>query len=284
MPDHVTQPLLAGTELLQLYPTPTGPTQALRGVDVQIRTGTLTAITGPSGSGKSTLLAILALRERPAGGTLRHRGSPVAALSRRQVQRLRRHHIGYIAQRPAHGLFPQLSARRQIEQTAWLRGVPVDPVAVLADVGLVERADALPAALSGGEQQRLAVAAACVGPPDLVIADEPTAELDDTTADLVLARLRRCAEQGVAVVLATHDARAVAVADAVLHLRHGVLSAEQHGAAGRTAAIDGFGRVQLPEPALALFPDGRALVEVHADHVRLVPPDRPTAPGRTADE
>ncbi|MFU8874522.1 ABC transporter ATP-binding protein [Micromonospora sp. SL4-19] len=284
MPDHVTRPLLDGAELLQLYPTPTGPTQALRGVDVRIRTGTLTAITGPSGSGKSTLLAILALRERPAGGTLRHRGAPVAALTRRQLQRLRRRHVGYIAQRPAHGLFPQMSARRQVEQAAWLRGVPIDPAVVLGEVDLADRADALPAALSGGEQQRLAVAAACLGPPDLVIADEPTAELDDATADLVLARLRWCAEQGAAVVLATHDARAVAVADAVLHLRHGVLSAEQHGAAARTAAIDGFGRVQLPEPALALFPDGRALVEVHTDHVRLVSPDRPASDGRTADD
>ncbi|MFJ8582184.1 ABC transporter ATP-binding protein [Micromonospora sp. NPDC093277] len=274
MPDDVTRPLLDGAELLQLYPTPTGPTQALRGVDVRVRPGTLTAITGPSGSGKSTLLAILALRERPAGGSLRHRGVPVAALSRRQLQRLRRRHIGYIAQRPAHGLFPQLSARAQVKQTAWLRGVSVDPVAVLDDVALADRADAPPGALSGGEQQRLAVAAACVGPPDLVIADEPTAELDDATADLVLARLRRCAEQGAAVVLATHDARAVAVADVLLHLRHGVLSAEQHGTAGRTAAIDGFGRVQLPEQALALFPGGRALVEVHADHVRLLAPDR----------
>ncbi|MGW5672734.1 hypothetical protein ACWEVO_33230, partial [Micromonospora sp. NPDC003776] len=90
----------------------------------------------------------------------------------------------------------------------------------------------------------------------------------------------RCAQQGTAVVLATHDARAVADADAVLHLRHGVLSTEQHGVADRTATIDGFGRVQLPEPALALFPDGRALVEVHADHVRLVPPAGSEVRGR----
>ncbi|MGW5673267.1 ABC transporter ATP-binding protein, partial [Micromonospora sp. NPDC003776] len=194
MPDHVTAPLLVGAELLQLYPTSTGATQALRGVDVRIRSGTLTAITGPSGSGKSTLLAILALRERPAGGALRHRGEPVAALTRRQLQRLRRRHIGYIAQRPAHGLHPQLTARRQVEQAAWLRGVRVDPAEVLGELDLSHRMAAPPTAMSGGEQQRLAVAAACVGPPDLVVADEPTAELDDATADLVLARLRRCAQ------------------------------------------------------------------------------------------
>lgn len=148
MPDTPAHTLLGGTELLQLYPTPTGPTQALRGVDVRIRTGALTAITGPSGSGKSTLLAILALRERPAGGALRYRGDPVSGLARRQLQRLRRRHIGYIAQRPAHGLFPQLSARRQIQQAAWLRGISVDPLAVLGDVDLTARSEALPAALS----------------------------------------------------------------------------------------------------------------------------------------
>src|SRR5689334_24912814 len=94
-----TADLLAGAELLQLYPAPTGATQALRGVDVAIRPGRVVAITGPSGSGKSSLLAILALRERPAGGELRWRGRPVSTLRRRDLHRLRRREIGWIAQR-----------------------------------------------------------------------------------------------------------------------------------------------------------------------------------------
>src|ERR1051325_9013367 len=106
-------PLLEGRELLQLYAAATGPTQALRGVDVTVLGGRISAITGPSGSGKSTLLA---LRERPAGGELRHRGTLVSTLSRRQLQRLRRREIGWVAQRPTHSLFPQLHARGQIEQ------------------------------------------------------------------------------------------------------------------------------------------------------------------------
>jgi putative ABC transport system ATP-binding protein len=265
-------PLLDGRELLQLYAAPTGPTQALRGVDVSVLGGRITAITGPSGSGKSTLLAVLALRERPAGGELRHRGHLVSALSRRRLQRLRRREIGWVAQRPTHSLFPQLDARGQIEQMARLRGVACDASAALAEVDLTDRASARPATMSGGEQQRLAVAAAGVGPPALLIADEPTAELDDDSAALVLQMLRTCAERGSAVVIATHDARAVAVADTVLRLRHGVLSGEHDAGQDRTATIDGLGRLQLPEEALPLFPDGRVVVTVTDGHVELHPP------------
>jgi putative ABC transport system ATP-binding protein len=266
-------PLLDGRELLQLYAAPTGPTQALRGVDVAVRAGRISAITGPSGSGKSTLLAVLALRERPAGGEVRHRGRPVSGLSRRQLQQLRRREIGWVAQRPTHSLFPQLDARGQIEQMARLRGVPCDAAAALAEVELSARATARPATMSGGEQQRLAVAAAAVGPPALLVADEPTAELDDDSAALVLGLLRSRADRGSAVVLATHDARAVAAADTVLSLRHGVLSGEHDAGQARTATIDGFGRLQLPEEALSLFPGGRVVVTLADGHVELHPPD-----------
>ncbi|MFG1992072.1 ATP-binding cassette domain-containing protein [Actinoplanes sp. NPDC048988] len=263
--------LLEGRELLQLYAAPTGATQALRGVDVTIAGGRISAITGPSGSGKSTLLAVLALRERPAGGELRHRGRLVAGLSRRDLHRLRRREIGWVAQRPTHSLFPQLDARSQIAQMAQLRGVTVDVDAALAEVSLGDRAGARPAILSGGEQQRLAVAAAAVGPPALLVADEPTAELDDESAALVLRLLRARADQGSAVVLATHDARAVAAADTVLRLRHGVLSGEQSAGEDHTATIDGLGRIQLPEEALPLFPEGRVVVTLVDGHVELHP-------------
>ena len=266
-------PVLQGRELLQLYAAPTGPTQALRGVDVAVRGGRISAITGPSGSGKSTLLAVLALRERPAGGELRHRGRLVAGLSRRQLQKLRSREIGWVAQRPTHSLFPQLDARGQIEQMARLRGVRWDADRALAEVELTDRATARPATMSGGEQQRLAVAAAAVGAPALLIADEPTAELDDDSAALVLRLLRARAGQGSAVVLATHDARAVAAADTVLRLRHGVLSGEHEAGAARTATIDGLGRIQLPEEALPLFPDGRVVVRVTDGHVELHRPE-----------
>ncbi|GAB2611644.1 ABC transporter ATP-binding protein [Paractinoplanes abujensis] len=268
----MTTDLLVGRELLQLYAARTGPTQALRGVDVSVVSGRVSAITGPSGSGKSTLLAVLALRERPAGGELRHRGRLVSSLSRRDLQRLRRREIGWVAQRPTHSLFPQLDARGQITQIAQLRRVKVDVDAALAEVSLTSRATAHPGIMSGGEQQRLAVAAAGVGPPSLLIADEPTAELDDESAALVLRLLRARAAAGSAVVIATHDARAIAASDTVLRLRHGVLSGEHSAGEDRTVAIDGLGRLQLPEEALPLFPDGRAVVTVVDDHVELRPP------------
>ncbi|SNY74809.1 ABC transporter ATP-binding protein [Paractinoplanes atraurantiacus] len=270
-PSQAGDSLLEGHELLQLYAAPTGATQALRGVDVSVTGGRISAITGPSGSGKSTLLAVLALRERPAGGELRHRGRLVAGLSRRDLHRLRRREIGWVAQRPTHSLFPQLDARGQIAQMAQLRGVEVDIDAALAEVSLAERATAHPAVLSGGEQQRLAVVVAAVGPPALLVADEPTAELDDDSAALVLSLLRARADQGSAVVLATHDARAIAAADTVLRLRHGVLSGEHSAGEDHTATIDGLGRIQLPEEVLPLFPDGRVIVSLVDGHVELHP-------------
>jgi putative ABC transport system ATP-binding protein len=233
-------------------------------VSVHAEAGQMLAVTGPSGSGKSTLLAVLALRERPAGGELRHRGRPVSALSRRRLQSLRRREIGWVAQRPTHSLFPQLTALGQIQQMARLRGVNCDAMAALDEVALSDRARARPAVLSGGEQQRLAVAAASVGAPALLIADEPTAELDDDSAALVLRLLRTRADQGSAVVMATHDARAIAAADTVLRFRHGVLSGSQDA-----TSIDGQGRLQLPPDALSLFPDRRVVVTVVDGHVEL---------------
>jgi putative ABC transport system ATP-binding protein len=265
--------LLEGRDLLQLYAAPTGPTQALRGVDVTVLGGRITAITGPSGSGKSTLLALLALRERPAGGELWHRGRLVSTLSRRRLQSLRRREIGWVAQRPTHSLFPQLNALGQLAQTARLRRVSCDFDAALDEVALREMAAASPALMSGGEQQRLAVAAAAVGAPALLVADEPTAELDDESAALVLRLLRTRADQGGAVVLATHDARAMAAADTVLRLRQGVLSGSHASGEDHTVAIDGQGRVQLPEEALPLFPGGRVIVTVTDGHVELRRPE-----------
>ncbi|GAB3591900.1 ABC transporter ATP-binding protein [Angustibacter peucedani] len=260
--------------LVRIYPSATGETHALRGVDATFPRGVVTAVTGPSGSGKSSLLAVLALRERQSGGELWVDGHDTARLSRSALRDVRRREVAWVAQRPTHSLFEHLRAREQVAQAAALREVPdVDPLALLDRLGLADRAGALNRELSGGEQQRLAVAAAVVGAPALVVADEPTAELDDATSALVLAELRRCAAGGSAVVLSTHDHRAVAAADRVLHLRHGVLSTESDAGGPATASIDSTGRLQLPPEALELFPGSRARVVVEADGVRLLPPD-----------
>ena len=260
--------------LVKMYATPTGETQALRGVEAAFARGTFSAVTGPSGSGKSSLLSILALRERQSGGELEVLGDTVSALPVRHLVALRRRHVAWVAQRPADSLFPHLTASEQVEQTARLRGRSRDEAReALQRVGLEHRAGAHLGELSGGEQQRLAITAAMLSGAALVIADEPTAELDDASAAVVLAELARCATEGACVVVSTHDDRVVRAADRTLALRHGVLATESARAGVAWAPIDSAGRLQLPPAALGLFPDGRARLVVEADGVRLLSPD-----------
>jgi len=263
--------------LVKMYATPTGETQALRGVEAEFALSSFSAVTGPSGSGKSSLLSILALRERQSGGELEVLGEPVSALPVRRLVAVRRTHVAWVAQRPSDSLFPHLTAREQVEQTARLRGRTSDEARDALDrVGLSHRAAAHLGELSGGEQQRLAVTTAVLSGAALVIADEPTAELDDESAAVVLAELARCASEGACVVVSTHDDRVVRAVDRTLALRHGVLSTESTRAGDALAPIDSAGRLQLPPAALALFPDGRARIEVDGDGVRLRPPEAGT--------
>ena len=259
--------------LVKIYPSATRETHALRGVEASFWPGSLTAVTGPSGSGKSSLLQVLALYERPSGGQLWVLGRDVSTLRGRSLRALRRAQVAWVAQRPTHSLFAHLTARGNLEQVARLRGASrADGDELLERLGIAHRSRARTEALSGGEQQRLAVASALLGSPRVVLADEPTAELDDDSAALVLDELARCAARGSTVVFASHDARAVAVASRVLHLRHGVLATERTSAGSTTAAIDASGRLQLPPEALALFPEDRAVVELVDGGVRLRPP------------
>jgi putative ABC transport system ATP-binding protein len=253
--------------LVKLYWAATGEVQALRGVEAVFRTGTMSAITGPSGSGKSSLLSILALNERHTAGELEVFGSPVSGLSTRSVARLRRRTIAWVPQRASDALLPSLRVREQLDQVAILRGRAV-PDDALDRLQLGHRRDARVHELSGGEQQRLAVLVAVLSGARLVVADEPTAQLDDESAALVLGELRACAEAGSCVVVASHDDRVVSVTDRVLALRHGVLSAE-HSEGRALVPIDSAGRLQLPPAALRLFPDDRVELVLEDDHVVL---------------
>jgi len=269
-------PILAArcARLVRIYRSATGETHALRGIDAGFPAQAVTAITGPSGSGKSSLLSVLALREQQSGGELWIGEVSTGGLTRRRLRELRRHRIGWVAQRPTHSLFGHLTALEQLEQSARLRGVGAGHGGELLDrLELSARRGLRSGQLSGGEQQRLAVAAAVIGTPALVVADEPTAELDDASSQLLLAELRRCADAGATVIYATHDSRAVAAADRVLHLRHGVISTESQGQGPATATIDSTGRIQLPPEALARFPDGRARILLDPAGVHLLPPD-----------
>ncbi|MBT0772512.1 ATP-binding cassette domain-containing protein [Kineosporia sp. J2-2] len=281
----MTSDVTAGfRNVVRIYQAVAGEVHALRGVDADFPRGSVTAIAGPSGGGKSTLLSILALRDRASAGTVTLFGADVTRARGPALKTLRRTGIAWVPQRPSHALFPHLSALENLAQVARTRGRAggLEPGAALEMLALSHRAGARPGRLSGGEQQRLAVAAALTHAPDLVVADEPTAELDDENAERVVRALTAVAAEGTTCVLSTHDSRALSRLPRVLHLRHGVLSAERAGAEVqeadgrvRTAAavIDSAGRLQLPPEALRLFPGRRATVRIEGGEVVLRAPD-----------
>lgn len=199
---------------------------ALRGVDLTVPRGTFTALVGPSGSGKSTLLRLLACLDRPDHGRIDIDGTAVTALSRRARSRMRRRKLGFMFQAPADNLLPYLTVKQHLRLAAQLRGVSSrdgQPEALLDRLGLSSRAAHLPRQLSGGEQQRVAIAFACVGPPALLLADEPTGQLDHATADSVLDAFVAMTDMGLAVVAATHDPAVTRRADHVVTLRDGAV-------------------------------------------------------------
>jgi putative ABC transport system ATP-binding protein len=199
---------------------------ALRGVDLDLAPGTFTALIGPSGSGKSTLLRLLACVDRPDDGSITIDGTEAATLSRRGRQRLRRRRLGFMFQAPADNLLGYLTVRQHLRLAAQLRGLSTrdsQADALLDRLGLAHRADHLPRQLSGGEQQRVAIAFASYGPPALLVADEPTGQLDHSIVDSVLDGFLAMADAGVAVVAATHDPAVARRAHRVIHMRDGVI-------------------------------------------------------------
>ena len=252
--------------LLHIYRVDSGEVHALRGIDASFHAGAVTAVVGPSGSGKSTMLRMLALAERPTAGALDIAGVDVMTASVRRIRRLRRRTVAVVLQRPTHNLYPHLSAEEHLVEAARRRGGGRAEVAdVLDAVGLAARRRSRPASLSGGEQQRLAVAMASIGRPALILADEPTAELDAASGEAVVDLLHRCAVAGAAVVVNTHDAAVAARADRVLAMHHGTLHSERHLGGATVSVIDAVGRIQLPPELLPMFPDLRAELTAQPD-------------------
>jgi putative ABC transport system ATP-binding protein len=211
----------------------TGPTrvEALRGIDLSVRPGEFVAIMGPSGSGKSTLLHLVCGLDQPTTGQVLFEGQDLARLDDQQLTLLRRRRLGIVFQ--AFNLIEVLSVVENVALPLGVDGLS-EGVAqtrareVLRVVEMQHRAGFLPGQLSGGEQQRVAIARALVTRPALVLADEPTGNLDSTTGDQILDLLRRLVdEQGQTLLLVTHNARQAARADRLLCLRDGRIVEEQ---------------------------------------------------------
>jgi ABC-type lipoprotein export system ATPase subunit len=199
--------------------------RVLDGADLDVARRELVAVVGRSGSGKSTLLHLLGGLDRPDAGSIEIGGARLEALDERGLTELRRQAIGFVFQ--SFHLLPELSGLENVLLPARLArnggGAPARARRLLDELGLAHVAGRLPASLSGGEQQRLAVARALVNDPALVIADEPTGNLDEESGAAVLGLLRAAADGGRAVVLVTHDPAAGSIADRALRLRDGRL-------------------------------------------------------------
>jgi putative ABC transport system ATP-binding protein len=209
---------------------------ALDGVTLSVDEGAMVAVMGPSGSGKSTLLTIAGSLEEPTAGEVLIRGTALAGLSRNDKARLRRRTIGYVFQ--DYNLLPGLTAAENVSLPLELDGRPARKarpagLAVLAGLGLAERADRYPDELSGGERQRVAIARAMVGERRLLLADEPSGALDSVNAEAVMRMLHRaCKNRGMAAVVVTHDAQLASWADRVVFLRDGRVADQTDPAPG----------------------------------------------------
>jgi putative ABC transport system ATP-binding protein len=225
----VTAPLIDGVRLTKVFPMGAGPVYALRDLTIAVGRGEYLAIRGPSGCGKSTLLHILGCVDTPTSGTLRFDGREVGDLSDAERSALRLRSIGFVFQR--FFLLPMLTAAENVEVPQAEAGVPTRERrertrALLAYVGLSHRHDHRPSQLSGGEAQRVAVARALANRPQLLLADEPTGELDRATGDQIAALLDRVHADGTTVMVVTHDSAIAARAARTLFMRDGGLEEE----------------------------------------------------------
>jgi lipoprotein-releasing system ATP-binding protein len=202
--------------------------EVLRGVDLDIRAGELVALLGPSGTGKSTLLQALGLLEGGFGGSISIDGEEAARLDKDRLTEIRREKLGFVYQ--FHHLLPDFNAVENVVLPQLILGAGPEEAQhraeyLLGQLGLSARLEHRPSKLSGGEQQRVAVARALANRPRLVLADEPTGNLDEHTADIVLAEFMSLVrEEGSAAVVATHNERLAAKMDRVVRLHEGVLS------------------------------------------------------------
>jgi lipoprotein-releasing system ATP-binding protein len=229
--------VLRATDLVKTYVDGETETPVLKGVDLAFRRGEFVALMGPSGSGKSTLLSILGTLLRPTSGEVELVGNRLSRLSDAEVTNFRNVHIGFVFQ--FHHLLPDFTARENVmfpslPRRGSLRESRERAAALLGRVGLADRVDYRASKLSGGQKQRVAVARALMNTPDLVLADEPTGNLDHDSGQEVLALMRQlCAENGTMFLISTHDEEIAAISDRIVRILDGRIV---HDGPGTTAS------------------------------------------------
>jgi len=300
-PDGDAVPAVWCEGLVKIYKVADLEVVALQGLDLEVRGGELVAIVGASGSGKSTLLNILGGLDVPSAGAAHVGGHDLLAMDERERTSFRREAVGFVWQQTARNLLPYLDARGNVELPLAVRGVPrrarrARAAELLDLVGLGDRLGHRPSQLSGGEQQRVAIATALANEPQVLLADEPTGELDAATAEEVFAvMVATNRELGVTTVVLTHDPLVSEQVDRTVQIRDGRTSTEtlrrteQVDGTDRTVAeeyavLDRVGRLQLPEHVVEELGLGRRVrLEVEPDHVGVWPDgsaaDRPARSG-----
>jgi putative ABC transport system ATP-binding protein len=274
--------LLSCCGLRKTYGKEAGLVRAVDGVDLDVAAGETVAIMGPSGCGKSTLLHLLGGLDRPSGGEVRLAGSRVDQMSERALARLRQDSVGFVFQ--AFHLMDELTAVENVELPALLAGRPARAARrrateLMERVGLGDRARFLPAALSGGQRQRVAIARALAGEPQVVLADEPTGNLDSAATLEVLRLFESLHVAGQTLVIVTHDSRIAATADRMISMRDGAFIDETRLTGGTRGDLGALGREPgpagrspgRPGPASSPGPGGADAAGDHGGHRHLDP-------------
>ncbi|MEV4569799.1 ABC transporter ATP-binding protein [Nonomuraea sp. NPDC049419] len=289
-PEFGRDALIACESLVRIYQTGSVEVQALQGLDLVVDAGEMVAVVGASGSGKSTLLSILAGVDAPTAGRVRVDRWNLLDMSRADRVRYRRHTVGFVRQQTAANLIPYLTARQMVDLPMTAARTPARvrrerAAELLGLLGVADCADRRPAQMSGGQQMRVAIAVALANEPKVLLADEPTGELDSATSAAVFGLLREVNRRlGVTVVIVTHDPAVSGQVERTVAIRDGRTSSEvlrrtatdddgaQQVIAEEYAVMDRAGRVQVPRDyreALALTRRVRLVLE--SDHVAIRP-------------
>jgi putative ABC transport system ATP-binding protein len=283
-------------ELVRIFSSTGVEVQALQGLDLTIERGELTAVVGASGSGKSTLLTILSGLDTPSAGRASVAGHDLLAMGRRERVEYRRHTVGFIWQQTSRNLLPYLSAAENVSLALMVAGSPrgkrsARVTELLQLLGVNDLRDRRPSELSGGQQQRVAVAVALANGPEVLLADEPTGELDEANSALVLETFRGVNDAlGTTVLIVTHDSGVSDHVRRTMQIRDGRTSTEvlrstrldgsgaEHETSEEFAVLDRVGRMQLPQDYITeLGMRDRVRLGLGEDHVTVSPVSKSAA-------